>query len=154
MKIRLGTIEDLEFIICLHNYLNKMMSELHPEDFKNIGEDPEWIKQHLLSQHSDYLLIEDEGEIRGLALVQQSESYQLSSLFNHRYVNLVHLIVSPVYRGCGYGHELLQAAKEWGRIRELEYIELSVLANNQAALMFYEKEGVTNFRTVMRTPIN
>ncbi|MDB8551987.1 GNAT family N-acetyltransferase [Turicibacter sanguinis] len=61
--------------------------------------------------------------------------------------------MDPLYRGCGYGHELFKAAKDWGKDRQLEYIELSVLANNQAALMFYEKEGLMNVRNVMRTPI-
>lgn len=153
MKIRLGTIDDIDLIVRLNNELNQMMSQLQPDDFKKINEDLDWVKQYLLNEKADYLLLEDEGEVRGLALVEQLESFDIPSLLKRHYVSLIHLIVNPMHRGCGYGHELFQAAKDWGKHRNLEYIELSVLANNQAALMFYEKEGLTNVRNVMRTTI-
>ena len=153
MKVRLGTVEDIDLIVRLNNELNQMMSKLQPDDFKKISEDIDWVQQYLLNEKADYLLLEDEGEIRGLALVEQLESIDLPSLLKRHYVYLVHLVVDPLYRGCGYGHELFKAAKDWGKDRQLEYIELSVLANNQAALMFYEKEGLMNVRNVMRTLI-
>ena len=153
MKVRLGTVEDIDLIVRLNNELNQMMSKLQPDDFKKISEDIDWVQQYFLNEKADYLLLEDEGESRGLALVEQLESIDLPSLLKRHYVYLVHLVVDPLYRGCGYGHELFKAAKDWGKDRQLEYIELSVLANNQAALMFYEKEGLMNVRNVMRTPI-
>lgn len=153
MKIRLGTFEDMESIARLHANLNQMMSQLQPNDFKSNSEDAAWIKQYLLDENSDYLLVEDGGEIRGLALVEESESYNIPSLLKRHYANLIHLIVAPDYRGVGYGHELMEAVKQWGKERQLEYIELSVLANNQAALLFYEKEGLIDVRKVMRASI-
>lgn len=154
MKVRIGTLEDIELIIQLHHDLNKMLIQLQPDDIKNINEELNWVKSNLLNEDKDYLLIEDEGEVRGLALVEAVESCGRPSLLKRPYVHLVHLIVNPMYRGCGYGHELLKAVKEWGMKRKVEYVELSVLANNQAALMFYEKEGLINISHVMRVPLD
>lgn len=71
MKVRLGTVEDIDLIVRLNNELNQMMSKLQPDDFKKISEDIDWVQQYLLNEKADYLLLEDEGEIRGLALVEQ-----------------------------------------------------------------------------------
>lgn len=34
MKVRLGTVEDIDLIVRLNNELNQMMSKLQPDDFK------------------------------------------------------------------------------------------------------------------------
>ena len=36
MKVRLGTVEDIDLIVRLNNELNQMMSKLQPDDFKKI----------------------------------------------------------------------------------------------------------------------
>ena len=86
MKVRLGTVEDIDLIVRLNNELNQMMSKLQPDDFKKISEDIDWVQQYLLNEKADYLLLEDEGEIRGLALVEQLESIDLPSLLKRHYV--------------------------------------------------------------------
>lgn len=50
----------------------------------------------------------------------------------------------------GIGTMLLQQARAWAKERNLEYIELGVLAGNEGASRLYEKMGFSDVQKTMR----
>ncbi len=58
------------------------------------------------------------------------------------------LVVDPKQRGDGTGTKLMNACKDWARCRNLEYLELNVLRENEAAIKLYERE---KFREDVKT---
>lgn len=51
------------------------------------------------------------------------------------------IIVTESSRGKGYGTALMNAAKEWAKERDCNFINLDVLVNNPDAIKLYEKLG-------------
>ena len=62
-------------------------------------------------------------------------------------------VVDEDYRGQGYGAELLSFVKSWARDRDCEYVELAVVDGNDAALDFYESEGMERWGYVVETEL-
>lgn len=60
------------------------------------------------------------------------------------------LAVAPGHRGKGIGKALLNEVKNWAEIRELKYVELNVLTQNNHAIEMYEKMGFAECSKVMR----
>ena len=60
------------------------------------------------------------------------------------------LAVAPGHRGKGIGKALLNEVKNWAEIRELKYVELNVLTQNNHAIEMYEKMGFAECSMVMR----
>lgn len=154
MNVRIGTVEDIQIITRLHTQLNEMMAQLQPTDYQSISEDESWIRKNFQNTQLTYLLVEDEGEVRGLILVESVETTRTTSAISQQYACINQIIIGQQYRGYGYGHALLESVKEWAQKRQLAYIQLNVLTNNVAALMFYEKEGFQDLQKIMRLSIN
>lgn len=62
-------------------------------------------------------------------------------------------VVDEDHRGQGYGGELLSFVKSWARDRDCEYVELAVVDGNDAALDFYESEGMEQWGYVVETEL-
>lgn len=154
MNVRIGTVEDIQIITRLHNQFNEMMAQLQSRDYLSISEDESWIRKNFQNTQLTYLLIEAEGEVRGLILVESVETNRTTSSISQRYAYINQLVIAEQYRGYGYGHALLKSVKEWAKKRQLAYIQLNVLTNNVAALMFYEKEGFQDLQKIMRLSID
>ncbi|WP_435358237.1 GNAT family N-acetyltransferase [Haloarchaeobius sp. DFWS5] len=59
------------------------------------------------------------------------------------------LFVLPEYRGAGRGAALLAAAEDALADRGVESVQLEVMAENEAAIDFYRREGYDEHRLVM-----
>ena len=66
------------------------------------------------------------------------------SVTPHNYACIVDFYVTPNYRKNGTGKALLESAKNWAKSKDLEYLKLFVLEENQIGQNFYKRE---NFRT-------
>lgn len=154
MNVRIGTVDDIQIIARLHTQFNEMMAQLQPRDYQGIREDEARIEKNLQNNQLIYLLVEDEGEVRGLSLVESIETARTTFGVSQQYACINQLIIGQQYRGYGYGHALLEAVKGWARKHQIAYIQLNVQTNNVAALMFYEKEGFQDFQKIMRLSID
>ena len=62
-------------------------------------------------------------------------------------------VVDEAHRGQGYGAELLSFVKSWAEERDCEYVELAVVEGNDAALDFYESEGMEEWGSIVETEL-
>jgi GNAT superfamily N-acetyltransferase len=58
-------------------------------------------------------------------------------------------VVDEAHRGQGFGAELLSFVESWARERDCEYVALAVVDDNDAALEFYENEGMEQWASVV-----
>ncbi|GGM53745.1 ribosomal protein S18 acetylase RimI-like enzyme [Halarchaeum rubridurum] len=64
------------------------------------------------------------------------------------------LYVTPEIRRRGAGRALLDAAEEWGRLRDCAHLDLNVDADNEAAVSLYEAAGLTAERYQMQKSLD
>ena len=109
-----------------------------------------FIAELIAGERSSILLIEEEGETAGFAVVQDRDTPQLNCLYKNRFCYLLDIVVAPPRRGNGLGKALLAAAQEWATERNLSWIELNVLAENQGAIKLYQEIGMQQASHTMR----
>ncbi|QBD74696.1 GNAT family N-acetyltransferase [Ktedonosporobacter rubrisoli] len=63
------------------------------------------------------------------------------------------MYIAPTFRRCGYAHALAQAAYTELTNQGAYSIQLDVLANNKAALAFWQKLGLTLHHYVLSMPL-
>ncbi|RPJ08797.1 MAG: GNAT family N-acetyltransferase [Spirochaetaceae bacterium] len=61
------------------------------------------------------------------------------------YCQISDIAVLPKYRRKGIGEKFLACVKVWAKERELDRIELRVVASNQLAYSFYRKHGFKDY---------
>lgn len=140
MTVRLATLEDVEHLHNLHFKLNRHRHELQPKNFQGKSVDEEWIEENLRDSHRDYLVLEVEGEVRGMALVEMLENYSIPGSVKYKYLNILDFMIDPELEIETHGHQLLKAVRQWGKERYLSYIQLNELANDIKKIDFFAKE--------------
>ena len=86
----------------------------------------------------------------GLIHVRKAKTPPYEPIVQHGYAEVVDLIVSAPHRRKGIGTKLMDAAKEWGKMRSLDYFELFVLSNAKGEVAFYEEYGFDTVSHTMR----
>jgi ribosomal protein S18 acetylase RimI-like enzyme len=148
MKIELATLNDLEAICALYEEFYAYHANMQPIYYKNVIESGRYPKSAINSEKSDIFIAVENNIVVGFALVNEQETPPYECFVPHKYAELDGIIVAPSYRSKGIGASLINAAKQWAMMRELDYIELKVLFQNLKAMSLYEQEG---FQTVSRT---
>lgn len=82
-------------------------------------------------------------------MIFEKESPDFNFRVKHKYAYIMDIIVTKKYRRKGIASRLVDTAIQWFKERKLDYIELSVLANN-SAVDFYHK---LNFKESVLTMI-
>jgi GNAT superfamily N-acetyltransferase len=59
------------------------------------------------------------------------------------------LVVDEPVRGEGHGAALLATVEDWARGRDCEYVALALRDGNDEARQFYEREGLTEWGSVL-----
>ena len=145
MEIRLAAISDIQPICELLNEFFQYNANLQPEYCragKELGSYPESI---IKGEDADIFIAVDAGSPVGMIHVREAQTPPYDSVVPHRYAEVIDFIVTATHRRRGIGALLMAAAKEWGKARNLDYIELFVLSNAKGEQLFYDSEG---FKTV------
>lgn len=150
LKIRLGEIEDFKAIKELYLELFTDMATLQPTQYTPAYQDSNFIKTSIMSNKIDFIVVENSDNVVGFAHICERETAISDCIIKHKYVYLMNFIITKEFRNLGFGTKLFNAVKEWGRKRNLEYIELNVLAENIPGIRFYERH---NMRESMKTMI-
>lgn len=148
MNIRIATFSDISAIKTLYRVLFTDMSKLQPKYFKEGDQDTAFLQSILEDNEADIIIAEKENQVIGFALLQAKVTPEYECLVFHKYAYLMDLVVAPKQRGGGTGTKLMNACKDWARSRNLEYLELNVLRENEAAIKLYERE---KFREDVKT---
>ena len=64
------------------------------------------------------------------------------------------LVVDDQARGAGVGQSLLRAAREHLTELGIQVMKISIIAGNNGALRFYQREGAVNFATTLVMPVS
>ena len=150
MEIRLATIEDIEGICLLYNEFFSYNAKLQGEYYKAVKESGTYPKSMIKSNSSDIFIATENNIVMGLIHVKETQTLPFDSVVPHKYCEIVDLIVTASQRKKGIGSMLMDAAKQWSKARNLDYIELFVLSNAESETLFYESKGFINVSHVMR----
>lgn len=74
-------------------------------------------------------------------------------LHHARHAWIHDFVVDEAHRGQGFGAELLSFVESWARERDCKYVALAVVDGNDAALEFYENEGMEQWGSVVETEL-
>ena len=150
MEIKLVTLNDIEPIRQLNHEFWIYNAKLQPEYYKEATENGEYPKSVIAGEDSDIFLAVENDRVMGLIHVREAQTPPYPPIVQHKYVEIVDLIVSALYRRKGIGSKLLDTAKEWGWRRNLDYIELLVLSDAKGEFSFYKQYGFDTVSHTMR----
>lgn len=153
MHIELASINDLKDIKKLYEILFVDMSELQPEYYRAANQDEGFLKTMIESEQDDILIVKENHQILGFALVQQRDTPPFNCIVPHKYAHLMDIVIAPEQRGKGIGKQLIHAVKSWATLRKMEYIELGVLTQNKSAIKLYESMEFVECHKTMRMKI-
>jgi len=147
---RLAAINDIDSIRRLNQEFWLYNAALQPEYYQEAEDNGEYPKGVITADDADIIIAEENGKVIGLVHVRQAETPPYPPIVQHRYAEIVDLVVTASHRRKGVGSMLMNAAKKWSKERGLEYIELFVLSNAKGEKAFYEDFGFDTVSHTMR----
>ncbi len=149
MEIRMAKIRDAGYLKELNRGLYKNMSQLSENVYKEACFNNEFIHEIIISNMSDFILLVDKEPI-GYIFIQAKKTFDANMIVPHNFATINDLYIKEEYRKKGYGKLLINAAKEWSKLRALEYLELNVLSKNEDAIKFYNKIDFEESQKVLK----
>ena len=153
MEIKLAGLGDIASICQLYNEFFAYNAGLQPVYYKAGKEDGAYPKSIIESEASDILIAVDEGEVVGFIHIREAKTPPFDALVPHNYAEIVDFITTAAHRKKGIGSLLMDAAKQWAKARELDYIELFVLTDARDEIRFYEHASFVPVSHTMRCPL-
>jgi len=153
MKVRCANLDDVPVICKMYEDFFAFHAELQPAYYKAAEEKGKYPEYIIGSENDDLIIAEIDGNIAGFVHVLETKTEPYDCIVQNKYAVCVDLYTSPKYRKRGVGTSLVNAMKEWAIKRNLKFIQLNVLAENENAIKFYEK---VNFQTTaynMKCPL-
>ncbi|UCE74813.1 MAG: GNAT family N-acetyltransferase [Methanomassiliicoccales archaeon] len=137
--IREAKIDDIPAIQSLYRQGDKYHAELLPDVFQETeeGRTKDFILSWIQNEKSDYFVAEMEGKIIGFMNIKQTTSQDIPILKRMEYALIDDFVVDVNHRFQGIGTALFKRAKLWSKEHELNKIQLTVWAKNEAARNFY-----------------
>jgi ribosomal protein S18 acetylase RimI-like enzyme len=154
MQIRKLSHQEIEMIV---EYLQAMLDEMASfggHGFQNSDAGSTWLRDCIQSQITapDHLFLGGELDTVPSQLIGILEASiaHLPPVFLPKSSLHIHAIyVVPAYRRCGVARSLFEAAFQWGRDKGCTEVDLHVLQNSPAKLL-YEGLGFKAFQIEMR----
>jgi ribosomal protein S18 acetylase RimI-like enzyme len=121
-----------------------VMSEDGPSKFE------EYLRGLIKSDDAQVLVVLDEGQIVAYSIAEICKRPPLAKHVEYGFIS--HLCVKLEYRRKGLGKRIVDKILEWFKSRQIDRIELSVVAKNQIAYSFWKKQGFEVFLHRMFLP--
>ena len=141
IKSRLATLDDTDGVCLLNEEFWRYNAKMQPDYYRPAKDRGDFPKSVIESADSDLIIAIDGDKTVGLIHVRESKTLPFAPIVQHRYAEVVDFIVTASHRRMGIGVKLMDAAKEWSKARNLEYMELFVLSEATGEKLFYEKTG-------------
>lgn len=153
MEIRLATFNDIEPICQLYNEFFAYNANLQPAYYKAGKENGDYPKSIIASKNSDIFIALENDKIFGFIHIKEAKTPSFDAFVLHSYAEIIDFIITAAYRKRGVGSMLMDAAKQWAKTRNLDYIELFVLSEAKDELRFYEHKDFVPASHTMRCPL-
>ena len=153
MEIRIAILEDVEQICCLYTEFFSYNAALQSDYYVAAKESGEYPKSVISIENADVILALEGEAIVGLVHIREVQTPPYPAIVPHKFAEIIDFVVTASYREKGIGSKLMGAAKQWGKARNLDYIELFVLSNAKEAFRFYEIRDFATVSHTMRCPL-
>lgn len=150
MEIRLAETNDIQGICGLYNDFFVYNADQQPQYYKKAIETGKYPKSVIENNAEDIYVAVDGSVLIGLIHIVEEKTPPYDCFIQRRYATIIDLFVTENFRGKGVGGQLLESAKQWAKARELDYIELNVLAENENGIKFYNHEKFKAVSQIMR----
>jgi ribosomal protein S18 acetylase RimI-like enzyme len=114
-----------------------VMSEDGPSKFE------EYLRGLIKSDESQVLVALEGGQMAAYSIAQILKRPPIAKHPEYGFIS--HLCVKSEYRRKGLGKQISDKILEWFKSRQIDRIELSVVAKNQIAYSFWKKQGFEIF---------
>jgi ribosomal protein S18 acetylase RimI-like enzyme len=138
----------LEWICLLYNEFFAYNAEKDPVYCRAGKESGEYPKSVIESGGSDLIVADIDGVVIGFIHIREAKTPPYDALMQNHYAQIIDFIVTASHRKQGVGTKLMEAAKQWAKKRDLDYIELFVLSGAENERSFYQH---SDFTTVIHT---
>ncbi|MCL2564404.1 MAG: GNAT family N-acetyltransferase [Defluviitaleaceae bacterium] len=146
MEVRLATLNDVDALRPLLTEFFAYNANLQPLYCYADDESGEYPKNMIENDNADFLIALDKDIAVGFIHISQMKTPPYGSVIPHNYAEIMAFMVTASRRGQGIGSKLIDAAKQWSKDRNLDYIELISFTNADAANSFYDSK---DFATVL-----
>ncbi|WP_379138820.1 GNAT family N-acetyltransferase [Paenibacillus sp. sgz500958] len=148
MQIRVARTEDIKDLKNLYWELDSDAIVYQPALFTRTERPDDFLTDIIKNEKADIIVIEEDARIIGFSLVQEKENPKISCLKEKKFVYVLDFVITEKCRNHGFGTQLLEATKEWGKKRGLDFLRLSVFEDNVKGQDFYRRNGLM---TTMKT---
>ena len=149
-EIRRVTINDYEAMCGLFKELDTLHVKLLPENFRPF-EGParpvDLFKEKATGNDRVLFVALGGTQIAGFVDIKKSSNPPYPMFRPKDFALVDNLYVSPEFRGTGLAHALFEKAKEWAKEQGFSSLRLKVYNKNEAAIRFYQKEGLLPLST-------
>ncbi|MDD2385237.1 MAG: GNAT family N-acetyltransferase [Bacteroidales bacterium] len=154
MKIRKAKQKDIEQLTKYGNILLKQHSKIDPyftpiENADKIYR--KFLESSLNSENKLLLVAEKNEKLLGYAVAEIQTRSPIFKISKNGYINDV--FVLEEFRKLGIATKFLLELKKWFKAKDIIYIELSVLANNEIGKKTWEKFGFDAYEIKERVEI-
>ncbi|KRL86516.1 hypothetical protein FC50_GL000765 [Lacticaseibacillus pantheris DSM 15945 = JCM 12539 = NBRC 106106] len=153
MSIRTATLTDAPGIARLHQQLIGELAQLNPTMFQPLDQpDLQAVAQYIVGD-SATAFVHGHAPDDAFATVTTATTGKGPGIIPHRFAYLVDIYVAPSVRRQGVATELLTAVRQWARDQSLDFIQLNVAAQNDAATALYHQLGYKPQYTTLQQPL-
>ena len=150
MEVRLATLNDIDALCPLLTEFFAYNAGLQPDFCIAAVERGEYPKNMIESDSSDFLVAIDGDIVVGFIHINQMKTPPYDAVAPHNYAEIMAFMVTASRREQGIGSLLIDAAKQWSKARNLDYIELISLTNAGEANLFYDKKDFATVSHIRR----
>lgn len=150
MEIRSAKLNDIPDICGLYNEFYIYNAIQQPQYYKEAIETGRYPKSVIENDSEEIYVAVDGSAIIGLIHISEEKTPPFDCFVKYKFATIVDLFVLDNFRNKGVGGQLLEAAKQWAKLRGLDYIELNVLSENINGIQFYEHKEFNMVSQIMR----
>ena len=121
MEIRTATLGDVENLCNLFTEFFAYNAKLQPEYCNASIESGKYPEVVIKDKNADILIAIENGTIVGFMHILESKTPPYESVVAHRYAEIMAFMVNESCRRKNVSSKLMDAAKEWGKARKLDY---------------------------------
>ncbi|MGH2726171.1 MAG: GNAT family N-acetyltransferase [Actinomycetota bacterium] len=153
LSVRPATLDDMDHLLALWRHLEEAQGRFryYPAVDEAVERIAASFRDAVSSSDADVLLVEEQNEPLGMALVHLERPSRMS---DEQAVELSRVVVRPDRRGLGVGKILIEATAEWARARGVRSMVAAVFIGNEASRGFWRAAGFEPWVERMVRPVD